>query len=329
VKPFAYVVAESAVAARERVAASEDARFFAGGTTLVDLMKAGVMAPRTLVDITHLPLDGIEERDGALRVGALASNAAVADDERVVRRAPALAMALAAGASGQLRNMATVGGNLLQRTRCTYYRDSSFACNRRDPGTGCAALGGITRSHAILGTSAHCIATHASDMAVALVALDAVVLVEGANGMRRVPIDALYRLPGDTPQDEHDLDRADLIVGVDVPTTAPAARSTYLKVRDRASYEFALVSAACALEIREGTIVGARIALGGVGTVPWHAHEAGRMLVGAPPERARFERAADAALASAQTTAHNAFKVRLAARAIVRALETLAAEDLR
>ncbi len=320
---FAFVEAESAAAARALVRDDPDARFYAGGTTLVDLMKGGVEVPSRVVDISRLPLTGIETRGDRLRIGALARNSDVAYDPTVAARFPALAQALLSGASGQIRNAATVGGNLLQRTRCTYFRETRWRCNKRAPGSGCDALDGFNRSHALLGTSESCIATNPSDMAVALAALSAHVVIEGEGGERTVALDDFYLLPGDRPQHETSLAHGELIVAVELRFAPAHERSAYLKLRDRASYEFALVSVAAGVELAGGRIASARLALGGVATVPWRALAAEDVLAGASADDATFRRAADAALADARPRAHNGFKVELARRAIVRALREL------
>jgi xanthine dehydrogenase YagS FAD-binding subunit len=286
-------------------------------------MKAGVERPSAVIDINGLPLSSIEVQPDRVRIGALARNSDVADDATIAREFPVLAQALAAGASGQLRNMATVGGNLLQRTRCPYFRDNVSRCNKRAPGSGCDAREGINRMHAVLGTSDACIATHASDMSVALAALDAQVVVMRAGGEVRVSFAAFYRLPAETPERETALEPGDVIVAVEIARAQQYRRSAYLKLRDRASYEFALVSAGATLDVNGGTISHVSLALGGVATVPWRAREAERMLDGADATPDAFRRAADAEFAGAVTTTHNAFKVELAKRAIVRLLTTL------
>jgi xanthine dehydrogenase YagS FAD-binding subunit len=322
-QPFTYVSAGSVAQARAALLEHPGAQLLAGGTTLLDLMKAGVERPPVLIDINALPLAGIDVTSERVRIGALARNADVAADPTIAREFPVLAQALAAGASGQLRNMATVGGNLLQRTRCTYFRDNVSRCNKREPGSGCDALGGINRMHALLGTSDACIATNPSDMNVALAALDAQIVVMRADGEVRLALDAFYRLPGDTPDRETTLEYGDVVVAVELTPRALYRRSHYLKLRDRASYEFALVSAGACLELRaDGSIASARVALGGVATVPWRARAAEDVLAGAPATPATFARAAEAALAGAVTTPHNRFKAALAQRAIVRALQT-------
>jgi xanthine dehydrogenase YagS FAD-binding subunit len=324
-RAFEYVFAESAASARSLARAVDGARFYAGGTTLVDLMKADVERPARVIDISRLPLAGIEARDGGVvRIGALARNSDVAYDATVAQAFPAVSEALLSGASGQIRNSATVGGNLLQRTRCTYFRETRWRCNKREPGSGCDALDGFNRGHAILGTSDACIATFPGDLPVALAALDARVVIEGDAGERTIALDELYLLPGDEPQRETSLAPGELIVAVELRAAPLYARSHYLKIRDRASYEFALASVACAVELGgDGRIAQARIALGGVATVPWRARDAEAALVGGAPDDGTFRAAADAALAGARTRAHNAYKVELAKRAIVRALRTV------
>src|SRR5262249_30792659 len=267
--PFRYVQAKKQAGAVGRVADDPRAAFLAGGTTLLDLMKLGVEAPATVVDVNRLPLSRIEEQGGGLRIGALVSNTDLAYHEAVRRRYPVLSQAILSGATPQLRNMATVGGNLMQRTRCTYFRDGVSPCNKRVPGSGCAALDGFNRSHAVLGTSEQCIASNPSDMCVALAILDAVVHVRGREGTRTIPFNEFHLLPGDTPERETVLEHGELITAVELPAASFAARSHYLKVRDRASYEFALASAAVALEVEDGVIRTARLALGGVATRPW------------------------------------------------------------
>jgi xanthine dehydrogenase YagS FAD-binding subunit len=310
-------------------AAEQGAAYLAAGTNLLDLMKGGVSKPERLVDITHLPgLDRIDElADGGVRIGALVRNADLAHNRDVARRFPVLAEALLSGASAQLRNAATVGGNLLQRTRCAYFYDPASACNKRDPGAGCDARGGDNRLHAILGWSDSCIATHPSDFCVALAALDAVVEIEGKNGRREIPLDSFHRLPGDRPDRETVLEPGELIVAVRLPAEAArfAAHGRYLKVRDRTSYAFAVVSAAAALAIESGTITQARIAIGGVALKPWRAREAEQILIGARPDTAVFAGAAATALADAKPSGDNAFKIELARRVVARALALAAA----
>ena len=319
--PFSYVSVASASAARESAAARSDARYLAGGTTLLDLMKLEIERPSLLIDITPAPLARIEALpDGGVRVGALVRNADMAHHDLIQSRYPMLSQALLAGASPQLRNMATTGGNLMQRTRCYYFRDTSAPCNKRVPGSGCGAIDGYNRIHAVLGGSDHCIATHASDMCVALAALDAMVRISGRSGERTVPVLAFHLVPEDHPEKETVLEPGELITAVDIPPLPFAARSTYVKVRDRASYAFALASAAVALDVAGGTIRGARVALGGVATKPWRSHEAEAALIGHRPETGTYRSAADAALQGAVPRKHNAFKVELAKRTLVRAL---------
>jgi CO/xanthine dehydrogenase FAD-binding subunit len=320
VQPFEYIRATDV---RQAVTAAADnpvAAFLAGGTTQVDLMKDGVLAPGALIDITRLPLRGVAADGNLLRVGALTTMEELAAHPVVAERLPAVRESLLLAASPQLRNMATIGGNLLQRTRCRYYRDLSCACNKRAPGSGCGALDGHHRMHAILGTSGHCIATHASDLAVALVALDAVVHVRSADAMRAVPLTGFYRTPGDTPNVENALGRGELITSVEVPLPPEGTRSGYLKVRDRASYEFALVSAAVALRVTDGTLRDARVALGGLATIPWRSRAAEQVLRSAPASLETYAAAAEAALDGAAPRAGNAFKVELGKRTIIRAL---------
>jgi xanthine dehydrogenase YagS FAD-binding subunit len=322
-KNFDYVRPTSVREAVSAVAAP-GAAFLAAGTNLLDLMKGGVTKPDRLVDITHLPgLDRIEDlADGSVRIGALVRNTDLAHDRNFAGRFPAVAEALLSGASAQLRNAATVGGNLLQRTRCAYFYDPASACNKRNPGSGCDAPGGDNRLHAILGWSASCIATHPSDFCVALVAFDAVVEIQGKTGRREIPLEAFHRLPGDQPDRETMLEPGEMIVAVRLPAEAAdfAARARYLKVRDRTSYAFAIVSAAAALRIEANVIAQARIAMGGVALKPWRAREAEQILIGARPDAALFARAATAALVDAKPSGDNAFKIELARRVVARAL---------
>jgi xanthine dehydrogenase YagS FAD-binding subunit len=326
VKPFSYVRPADARAAIAAAGAS-GANFLAGGTTLIDLMRLEVMSPTAVVDLGGLPLDAIERHGDGIRIGAMACNSDVATHALVVQRYPLLAQAIVAGASQQVRNMATVGGNLLQRTRCPYFRDLAVPCNKRAPGTGCSALEGYTRSHAILGTSASCIATHASDMCVALAALDAVIHTRSGghtrNGGREraIPIGEFHTLPGEHPEVESVLEQGELITHVELPASPFSAHARYVKVRDRAAFAFALASAAVGLDVANGRIRAARVALGGVATRPWRSIEAEKILVGQPPSRETFERAAAAALVDPRPRRDNAFKVALAKRTIVRALE--------
>jgi xanthine dehydrogenase YagS FAD-binding subunit len=322
---FTYVRADEPAAAVKQVSGDARARFLAGGTNLIDFMKCQVETPSQLVDINPLPLARIEEKDGGLRIGALVRNTDLAYHETVRKRYPVLSEALLSGATPQLRNMATVGGNLMQRTRCTYFRDTTWACNKRQPGSGCSAVDGYNRSHAVLGTSDKCIATHPSDMCVALVALDAVIRLQGPRGERKVPITEFYVAYGDDPAKETVLEHGELITAVELPDTPFFAHSHYLKVRDRAAFEFALASAAVALDVRAGKIAAARLALGGVATKPWRAVEAEKILVGARPDEAAFVAAAKTALQGARPQKFNAFKIELARRTILRALSELVA----
>ncbi|MGW6796779.1 FAD binding domain-containing protein [Streptomyces chartreusis] len=323
--PFAYTRATDTDQAVAQVTVDPQASFLAGGTTQLDLMKDGVLRPERLIDITRLPLGGITHDESAIRVGALTTMEELAADTVVRERLPFVREALLLGASTQLRNMATIGGNLLQRARCRYFRDPTVpACNKRNPGSGCAAITGIQRMHAILGTSDHCIALHASDVAVPLTALDAIVHVQGADGRRSIPLTEFYLPPGDTPHVENVLRHGELITAVEVPLLPSGARSHYLKVRDRVSYEFALASAGVALVIEKGVIRQARVALGGVGTVPWRARDAEEALQGARAEADVFRSAAQAALADVRPLPGTAFKVELAKRTLVRTLETVA-----
>ncbi|MGW0762148.1 FAD binding domain-containing protein [Streptomyces sp. NPDC002814] len=324
-QPFEYARATDAEQAVAVVSADRNTSFLAGGTTQLDLMKDGVLTPERLVDITGLPLGGITHTDSAVRVGALTTMEDLAADPVVRERLPFVREALLLGASTQLRNMATIGGNLLQRARCRYFRDPSVgACNKRTPGSGCAAITGIHRMHAILGTSDHCIALHASDVAVPLVALDAIVHIQGADGTRSIPLTQFYLPPGDTPHIENVLKHGELITAVEIPLLPATARSHYIKVRDRVSYEFALTSAGAALVIEDGLIREARVALGGVGTVPWRAWGAEDILRGAEAGTDLFRAAAGAALEGARPLPGTAFKVELAKRTLVRTLETIA-----
>jgi xanthine dehydrogenase YagS FAD-binding subunit len=295
-----------------------EVRFIAGGTNLVDYMKLNVEHPRQLVDINRLPLDKIERTpEGGLKIGALARNADVAQDAMVKEQYAVLSQALLSGASPQLRNMATTAGNLLQKTRCVYYRDTASACNKREPGSGCSAIGGYNRMLAILGTSEHCIATNPSDQNVALTALEAVVHIEGKNGQRAVPIAEFYLLPGPTPDRETVLQPGDLVTHITLPKPMSGAKSAYLKLRDRASYEFALASAAIVMKKDGERISFIRVAMGGVGTRPWRAVEAEKALLGKAATEANFHSAAEAALHGAKPQSQNGFKVELAKRCLV------------
>ncbi len=326
--PFRYERASDAATAVALLAYAPAGSFLGGGTNLVDLMKLGVAQPELVVDITHLPYDRIELlSDGGIRIGALVRNSDLAADRTIRRHYPLLAEALLAGASGQLRNLATTGGNLLQRTRCVYFQDVTKPCNKRHPGSGCPARAGYHRNLAILGASEMCIATHPSDMAVALMALDASVRVLGPSGERTIPLVNFYRLPGDSPQRDTVLEHGELITAIDVPPLAFAARSRYRKVRDRASYAFALVSVAAAIDVADGIVRDVRLALGGVAPLPWRALRAEAMLRGAPAGEEAFRRAAEAELAHAQPLPGNAFKVPLARTVLVRTLLDLTGEE--
>lgn len=327
-KNFDMIQANQPADAVKLVSATPATRFIAGGTNLVDLMKYGVESPDTLVDISRLPLDNIEKTATGLRIGALARNSDVAANKLVIDQFPLLSQALLAGASPQLRNMATMGGNLMQRTRCYYFYDTSTPCNKRNPNAnagpnGCGALGGFNRLHAILGASDSCIATNPSDMNVALSALDAVVQIQGVNGNRSVPLIDFHRLPGNTPQQDNVLEPNELIVAIDLPTSRLAGKSHYQKVRDRASYAFALVSVAARMTVENGTIQHVRIALGGVAHKPWRMPDVENQLVGKPATESTFREAARQLLAGAKPHQYNAFKIKLAENTIVRTLQTV------
>ncbi|MEV0674951.1 xanthine dehydrogenase family protein subunit M [Actinosynnema sp. NPDC050436] len=325
--PFEYRRAVDVDGAVAAVAERPAVVFLAGGTNLVDRMKLGVAEPEALVDISRLPLDQVEELPGGgLRVGATVRNSDLAAHPAVRRDYPVLSRALLSGASGQLRTLATTGGNLLQRTRCAYFQDLGTPCNKRVPGTGCSAIGGHTRGHAVLGASEHCVAVHPSDMAVAMAALDAEVRVSGPGGSRTIPVVDLHRLPGDEPDRDTVLAPADLITAVDLPPLPRDARSLYRKVRDRASYAFALVSVAAVLEVADGAVRDVRIALGGVAHKPWRARKAEDVLRGGPATVDAFREAAAAELADAHPLPGNAFKVALARNTIVAALRDLTEE---
>ena len=299
-----------------------EVRFIAGGTTLIDLMKLNVEQPTTLIDINRLSLDKIESLpDGGLKIGAGVRNSDLAHHPVVRKNYAVLSEAILSGASVQLRNMATTAGNLLQRTRCMYFRDTAMPCNKRKPGSGCAAITGANRSLAILGTSEHCIATNPSDMNVAMAALEATIHVRGSKGERSIPIGDFHLLPGNTPERETVLEPGDLITHVTLPPPAPGSRSLYLKLRDRASYEFALASAAVVISVAAGKITRARVALGGVGTKPWRSTEAENELTNQPATQTVFQKAAEAALRGAKPQSENSFKVELAKRCLVHALK--------
>jgi len=317
---FRYSQAHTVDAAVQNAARSGGA-FIAGGTTLVDLMKLNVLQPQSVVDINGLPLDRIETLpNGGLRIGALVRNSDLASNQTVQQQYAVLSQALLSGASPQLRNMATTGGNLLQKTRCYYYRDTNYPCNKRQPGSGCAALDGFNRIHAVLGGSDHCVATHPSDMAVAMMALEATVHTRGSKGERTIALDEFYLVPGSTPDRENLLLPGELITHVTLPALASGTRSVYLKLRDRAQYEFALASSAVVINVSGGAVQRARIAFGGVGTKPWRSREAENALEGQPATSETFHRAAEAAMAGAKPLKYNAFKIELAKRALIRTL---------
>jgi xanthine dehydrogenase YagS FAD-binding subunit len=302
----------------------EGVRFIAGGTNLVDLMKAGVETPAHVLDINALPMTAVEAETGGIRIGALARMSDVAANALIKERVPVVSQALLLSAAPQIRNMASIGGNLMQRTRCPYFRELLFApCNKRDPGSGCAAIGGDNRMHAVLGTSEACIATHPSDLAVALAAMDAVITVRGPKGARKINATDFHLIPGRTPHLEHDLQHGELITSVFLPDAAHARHSAYLKVRDRASFEFALASAAVGIELANGTIRAARVAFGGIATKPWRARFAEAALTGQRPSPDVFRAAAEAEMKSAKGRGANDYKIELAKRTLVRALSDL------
>jgi xanthine dehydrogenase YagS FAD-binding subunit len=323
-KPFAYERAADAQSAVARLTSHAGAVYLGGGTNLVDHMKLGLVSPDLLIDVTRLPYDTVEPLPGGgVRIGAAVRNSDLAAHPVIRRRYPALSRALLAGASGPLRNLATTAGNLLQRTRCVYFQDVTTPCNKREPGSGCSAWEGYHREHAILGASRHCVAVHPSDMAVAMVAFDAVVQVVGPDGPRSIPVTELHRLPGDQPERDTALAHGDLITSVDLPDLPIAARSTYRKVRDRASYAFALVSVAAAVSVRDGRIDDVRIALGGVAHRPWRAVLAEAALRGAPATDESFRAAADVELVPAEPLPGNAFKVPMVRNTLVSVLREL------
>src|SRR5688572_23699616 len=321
-QPFKYSSATDAASAVRTVSANQTATFLAGGTNLIDLMKEYVERPSELVDISGLNLAEIRSTSNGISIGALAKNTDTANHPLIRQNYPLLSMAILAGASGQLRNMATNGGNLMQRTRCQYFYDIAMPCNKREPGSGCGALQGLNRIHAIFGYSDKCVATYPGDMANALYALDAIVRIAGRDGKERaIPIQDFHRLPGDTPAKDNNLEHGELIVGIELPKNNFAARSYYLKVRDRASYAFALVSVAAALETNGNNIKQARVTLGGVAHKPWRSMEAERALVGQAATDETFRVAAEATFRDAKPLAHNAYKVELGKRAVVLALQ--------
>ncbi len=325
--PFQYTRSSAAAGAIQSVLKEPHAHFLAGGTNLIDLMKMGVVLPERLVDINGLPMKGIDSSPAGLHLGALATNSEVADHAQVLQDYPLLSLALNAGASPQLRNMATVGGNMMQRTRCNYFFDTAMPCNKRAPGSGCGALTGVNRMHALFGASEQCIAVNPSDMCVALVALDAVVHVKGLKGERKIPFADFHRLPGEHPEKDNTLERGELIMGVDLPAAAKAFNKhvCYLKIRDRSSYAFALVSVAAALVMEGNTISSARLAMGGVAHKPWRLHGAEEFLKGKTASDEVFGQAAKLAMQGAKAYAHNQFKLTMAPNAIVQALKTATA----
>ncbi|QVQ50190.1 xanthine dehydrogenase family protein subunit M [Spiractinospora alimapuensis] len=329
-RPFTYLRPTDEREAVATVADDPDASYIAGGTNLVDHMLLGLRSPTTLVDVSRLPLDQVEELpDGGIRIGAMVRNSDLAAHPLVHEHYPMLSAALVSGASGQLRNAATTGGNLLQRTRCVYFQNPAMPCNKRDPGSGCAAREGHGRNNAVLGVSEHCVATHPSDMAVALTALDARVRVLGPDGTRSVPLTEFYLLPGDAPERETVLRHGDLVTAVELPAPPSQSRSRYRKVRDRASFAFALVSAAVAVEVRDETITRIGLAFGGVAHTPWRARLAEEMLLGVPPSDEAFHGAVTAEFAHAQPGRDNAYKVPMAVNTMVAALRDLTSEEVR
>jgi len=317
------VTSAAAVAATANTAQQgAEVRFIAGGTTLIDLMKLNVEQPHTLIDLNRLPLADVETlSDGGLKIGAMVRNSDLAHHPAVLRDYPLLSQALLSGASAQLRNKATTSGNLLQRTRCVYFRDTAMPCNKREPGSGCGAINGFNRMMAILGTSEHCIATNPSDMNVALTALEATIHIQNSKGARSVPINEFYLLPGDTPERETVLEPGDLITDVTLPAPVPGSKSFYLKLRDRASYEFALSSAAVIVKVENNRLTHVRVALGGVGTRPWRSREAEQALEGATVSETSFRAAGEAALKDARPQSQNGFKIELAKRCLTHALK--------
>jgi xanthine dehydrogenase YagS FAD-binding subunit len=324
-RPADSAAAINAAAQSKTAQQGADVRFLCGGTTLIDLMKLNVETPTRVLDINRLPLDKIEDTsDGGLKIGATVRNSDLANEEKVQRNYSVLSQAILSGASGQIRNMATTAGNLLQRTRCVYFRDTAMPCNKREPGAGCSAITGSNRTMAILGTSDHCIATNPSDMCVAMAALEAVIHVQGPKGTRAIPIGDFHLLPGDTPHRETVLEPGDLITHVTLPSPIIGSKQVYLKLRDRASYEFALASAAVVMSVVGENISYIRIALGGVGTKPWRSPEAESTLTGKPANAANFRQAAEAALSNAKPRSENKFKIELAKRCLAHALQTAA-----
>jgi len=321
---FQYERATTTKAAITGLANSSNAKFIAGGTNLVDLMKRNITAPTKLVDINKVPLKDIQQQNGKTVIGALALNSQVADHKLIIEKHPLLSQALNAGASAQIRNMATVGGNMMQRTRCHYFYDTALPCNKREPGSGCGALEGLNRMHAVFGTSEQCIAVHPSDMCIALVALDATVLVAGPKGERRIPFEEFHRLPGNQPEKDNTLQNNEMIISVEIPDNAFRKNSHYMKIRDRASYAFALLSVAAALNMDGKVIKDARLAMGGVAHKPWRLKEAEKALVGKPATEETFRQAAEIAMQGAKAYKYNAFKLKLGPNVIVEALKNAA-----
>ena len=318
---FDYVKVTSAKSAIDALNKDANSQFIAGGTNLVDLMKRGVASPQKLIDITSLPLKNIEQIKGFIRIGALALNSDVAENELIIQKLPLLSQALKAGASPQLRNMATIGGNLMQRTRCTYFYDTTMPCNKRQPGSGCGALRGYNRMHAIFGGSESCIAVNPSDMSVALVALDATVIVSSSKGERRIPFIDFHRLPGSTPEKDNNLQKGELITAVEIPENNFAKNAAYTKIRDRASYAFALVSVAAAFEMNGSNIKNVRLAMGGVAHKPWRLTTAENFLKGKAATAENFKQAANIAMKDAKGYGHNNFKLKLAPNTIMESLK--------
>lgn len=319
--PFEYIKSGSLESAIASKAKNNGGSFIAGGTNLVDLMKRGVTAPEKLIDITNLPLNTIEQKKDALFIGAMVRNSVAAEDPLILQNYPLLSLAIKAGASQQIRNMATTGGNLLQRTRCPYFYDTVTPCNKREPGTGCSALKGYNRMHAIFGTNENCIAVHPSDMCVSLSALNASVIIQNSKGTRLIPITEFHRLPGTEPQKDTILEAGELITGVQVPSNGFQKHVSYLKIRDRSSYAFALISVAAALDIKSGVIQEARLAMGGVAHKPWRLTEAEHLLKGLPANEASFNKAATVAMHGAKAYGFNNFKLKMAPKAIVQSLK--------
>ena len=324
---FNYIKPSTQKAVTDTLTKDATAQIIAGGTNLVDMMKRGVTAPEKLIDITGLPLKNIEQQKGFVRIGALALNSTVAESELILKKFPLLAKALNAGASPQLRNMATVGGNMMQRTRCSYFYDTTMPCNKRKPGSGCGALKGYNRMHAIFGTTYNCIAVHPSDMCIALVALDTTVIISGSKGERKISFADFHKLAGITPEKDNTLQRGEMITSIEIPDNDALAKNTvYLKVRDRASYAFALISVAAALDVKGGAISAVRLAMGGVAHKPWRLTSAENFLKGKTPSTENFKQAAALAMKGAKGYGHNNFKLKLAPNTIVQALTAVSTQ---